>query len=112
MRTDLPPNTCPVCLSQLLEPRTNQGRDAGFYSCPLCGQFGLSGTADALVPVHIEGKADRIAVFSHYLRKMQQSETWPLVDWDTAQKIISEGTLPSPREQADNLVRWMGDNTK
>ena len=72
MRTDLPPNSCPVCLLQLLEPRSSQGRGAGFYSCPLCGQFGLTGTADTLMPVHLERKAEKIAVFSYYLRKMQQ----------------------------------------
>src|SRR3546814_13469211 len=41
---------------------------------------------------------------------MQMSSQWPLVDWEVAKQIITTGTLPKPQEQADNLLRWIGDN--
>lgn len=112
MRDDIPENTCPVCYSILTQPRASAGGDLVHYSCPFCGNFGLTRTADTLVPKHIGKDTETIAVFSHYLRKIQQSERWPVVDWETAKKIINEGVLPTPREQADNLVRWIGDNAK
>jgi hypothetical protein len=41
---------------------------------------------------------------------MQQTEEWPVVDSTTAKRIIETATLPSPQEQADKLIRWLGKN--
>jgi hypothetical protein len=58
--------------------------------------------------MHLEQNRTKIATFSHYLRRMQESAEWPLVSWELAQRIINDGRLPSPPEQADNLIRYVG----
>lgn len=50
------------------------------------------------------------AVFSHSLRKMQLTEEYSVVSHEVAEKIMETASLPTPMEQADNLIRWLGNN--
>src|SRR3546814_10889640 len=108
------PGHCPVCKTMLSTSGSGgrSGRDAHYFNCPRCGEFGLTGTAGSLVPRWLGDDPEKIAVFSYTLRKMQMSSQWPLVDWEVAKQIITTGTLPKPQEQADNLLRWIGDKDR
>jgi hypothetical protein len=105
MTTNTP---CPVCQRVLSRPPQDNG-DRTLFDCKHCGTFGLGGAAATLLPRNLERQKRLPAVFSHYLRRMQITDNWPVITWEVAQKILKEGTLPSPREQADNLIRWLGD---
>lgn len=100
---------CPVCTHSLISTPTP---DENFYDCRTCGKFRLTGTAEVTVPNNLAEKPDKRPVLSHYLRKMQMAEECPFIGSDVVKKIIEDGTLPSPSEQGDNLIRWLGDKLK
>jgi hypothetical protein len=102
--------SCPVCASALNDFDSGGGRDQYEYDCPTCGKFILTGTARAMVPQAIVDKPDRRPLLSHYLRKMQIAQPRPVIDSNTCKRIFETGSLPTPQEQADNLIRWLGEN--
>lgn len=102
--------SCPVCgnnscsshLSQVEIPPGKQ------YDCPRCGQFTLCGTlADGFPGTFLDGH--RRAVLSYRLRTMQGSKSVSLVA-DELQSLRLDDPLPSPPEQVDRLVIWVGDH--
>ncbi len=103
---------CPICRSQLKEKQESpQGKDATFYSCPLCGNFLLSGSLVATVPHLIEKNKDANIKLSHALRSMQKTDNNVELYTNTAKEII-KNPLPSPKEQADLFIRWLAENTE
>jgi hypothetical protein len=46
------------------------------------------------------------------LRKRQQGEKRPVLKADEIERVIREVSLPTAQEQADNLVRWLGEHTR
>jgi hypothetical protein len=106
---------CPVCGRKLTEPPSVRGRggfDGAYFTCARCGQFGLTRTAEANLRVWLQESWDNKMVLSHLLRRMQQSGRWPLIDSKLIENIIKTSALPRVHEQADNLVRWLGDNQR
>lgn len=102
--------SCPVCNSRL-ENENDQtgGRDASFYSCPRCGDFVLSRTLVAELPGILERDKSAWAKISHALCSMHQANKEPEINSRTV-KAILQRPLPSPKEQADLFVRWLGQN--
>jgi hypothetical protein len=101
---------CPVCTLPLKEPPSLRG-DLAYYNCPKCGVFGLTGTAlEACLRPWLAVSPRNVAIFSYTLRRMQGTNEAPLVDSDIANRITASASLPSPREQADNVIRWLRDN--
>ena len=47
---------------------------------------------------------------SYYIRKRQNKEP-VIIDFDVLEDFIENGAMPNHREQADNLLIWLGDNT-
>lgn len=108
---------CPVCTAPLRAPVNSRGRtgDVSFYNCPRCGRFGLTGSAEAVITTKVTeagaGTRERTkASIAHTLRKMQASQEWPLLDSDVANQIGETLRLPGVQEQADNLIRWLGES--
>jgi len=62
-----------------------------------------------------KGKDDeeKTAIISHSIRKMQKKDEyyWPDIDAPLIQSILKQ-SLPTPAEQKDIFVRWVGDNIK
>jgi hypothetical protein len=52
----------------------------------------------------------RAPIFAHAIQRMQMAQEWPLLDAKTAEGILSTAVLPSVAEQADNLIRWLGEH--
>lgn len=103
------PQACPICKSLLQQP-SNEGGDIDgiFYDCPYCGRFGLTRTAVTIVSSRIGDDPKLGPLLSHYLRKSQSAQERPLFGSDTCKRIFETGTMPTPKEQADNLIRWLG----
>lgn len=101
---------CESLLNDVPEGFKISGFDGGYYRCPKCGDYGLTGTAEVLLPQWLPQAEDKRAVLSHAIYRRQMSEDWPVMDWEVCKKLIEDGTLPSPSEQADNLIRWLGNN--
>ena len=81
-----------------------------FYNCPRCGTFGLTWPAKRMIGPWLERDARNSTILGHLLRRMQTAQEWPLVNSDVVERIISSSQLPTPHEQADILVRWLGEH--
>ncbi|HMN28721.1 MAG TPA: hypothetical protein PKE45_11280, partial [Caldilineaceae bacterium] len=101
---------CPVCSSLLKNSRPKPGgRDATFFSCPLCGEFVLSDSLIATLPHTLQTHNDAAAKISHALRTMQQLNKGAEFYTTTVDAVLKQ-PLPRPREQADLLIRWLAEN--
>jgi hypothetical protein len=102
---------CIVCNSPNASRREGEG-DFARFDCPRCGSFALSGTAEAVLARRLDEVPLRRSLVSHTLRRMQRPEKRSLhvIRVDELPNFWSEERLPSPLEQADNLILWIGDN--
>lgn len=102
---------CPVCRSALLVQKVGEGtRDADRFSCPMCGDFILTRTAVINTASTTDGDIEAETKISHAIRKAQQpNKAIPEFDSYAIDKIL-ESELPRPAEQANLLMRWLGDN--
>jgi hypothetical protein len=99
---------CGVC-STPVKGRNSYG-DRLYYDCPRCGLFGLTGTADSLLPSWTEGNPRAAAILSFTIRNTpSEGDDTPFFGWDACKKIMETCHLPLPSEQADRLIRWLGD---
>lgn len=96
---------CPVCKNPAESQVTG---DRTLFKCGRCGRFGLSDTALDILPDRLTTPRSR-ALVSHFLRRMQHAEKWPVATWEVLQNVLKTGSLPTPREQADNVIRLLGD---
>ena len=118
---------CPVCNSDVLEPkqfpisvpgnydRTKPLSTHGYsYSCLRCGNYLLESFAKAQLIGRLDNK-QKIAVLSHWIRtkheaisasEIRRKEEIFLTD-ELVADIIKQPP-PKPAEQADNIVRWLG----
>lgn len=97
---------CPVCQSLLTN--SNGIGDTSRFSCPLCGVYVLSGSLLHTLPGLLSRNGDAEHKIRHFLAKRLQGTPVPL-DTYVVEKILDQ-PLPRPKEQADLLVRWIGEN--
>jgi hypothetical protein len=103
---------CPICKSPLeLSPSPHGSRDGTQYSCKLCGNFFLSGILKTSLPSYFARDELASAKFSHALRNMQRSGKEAELMTYTAEEVL-KFSLPSPKEQADLLIRWLAESVK
>lgn len=100
---------CPICKSGLSKEADTPTGDYTAYHCPHCGDFKLSGTLGATLPNKLAQASDAAHKLSHWLRRNQSSNKVPMITDLVADEIVKQ-PLPRPHEQADLLVRWLGDN--
>jgi hypothetical protein len=103
---------CHVCDSDLKQFFERPGgKDADYFSCPLCGEFVLSRSLIATLPHLLESNKDAPAKISHALRTMQQTDKGAELNTYTVDEILKR-PLPTPREQADLFIRWLAENVE
>ena len=107
------PKPCPICLTPNIEyAALPLKEDIGFrYECPTCGSFRIHTATEHFVLRKINGDPIKSAILSHSLRKMQLHTEWPIIYRDIAKQILNNNRLPSPAEQAENLIIWLGDTS-
>jgi hypothetical protein len=83
------------------------------YRCVRCGSFALSGSAEATLEAQVEQAPIRRSLMSHALRRMQRPDDKHLKAITTYDlpSFWAEGRLPTPQQQADTLILWVGDHT-
>jgi len=103
---------CLICNRAL--KKLEHREDAGYFDCGYCGPYSLTGTAAAVLRGTLSEshpETPRIkAVLSHAIKRRYEKGTWVKIDSHTLEQLIRENWLPSLPEQANNLVRWLGDN--
>jgi hypothetical protein len=92
-----------------LDRRQDQGNRT-YFDCPQCGPFGLTRQAEFMLDTLLTNARKR-ATLSHGIRKTPSygPET-TLFDLEGCKRIVDAGVLPTPHEQGDNLIRWLGAN--
>jgi hypothetical protein len=102
---------CIVCGTE--DAERAPGGDARF-NCHRCGSFILSGTLEATIETKFNEKPLRRSLMSHTLRRMQQPRNKHLRvitdNEDDLPTFWRDERLPTPQQQADNLILWIGDN--
>src|SRR5947207_44030 len=100
---------CPVCKSPLTR-RDFYGEKGTYFNCPKCGLFGLTRSAEAALPGLLTDSR-KGAILSYAISRAQhQGPDTKLFDPALCKRIVETGSLPTPQEQADNLIRWIGMN--
>jgi len=100
---------CPICAATLAEDPGHDPMGHIQHRCPRCGQFSL--TMDARIDIKTEAATPTLAgILSHAIRRMQKLNRRPLIDSKMVGQILKSSRLPSPAEQADNLILYLGEN--
>ena len=107
-------DNCPVCKTVLNEKTSTQNLAFSTYAydCPRCGKFVFTfRESDLAMKLNYGHDNDKIFVLSHNIRKRQENDSEVPLDGNLVDKIL-KGTLPTPAEQKDLLIQWIGDNIK
>lgn len=101
---------CPICDNSFCE-MDNTSADGVIVGCAVCGTFKV---ARSLLPAltHLEddtSPAQRAAI-SHRLRTVTDQGQVPLITTYDFDLLKSDAKLPSPGQQAINLIQFIGDN--
>jgi hypothetical protein len=101
---------CIVC--ETPDTTRHPGPHSNRFECPRCGVFALSYGAEVDLPEYFTEKPIRRSMMSHTLRRMQRPEDGRLhvIQTDELPTFWRMDRLPTPMEQADNLILWIGDN--
>jgi hypothetical protein len=102
---------CIVCGTE--DAERAPGGDARF-DCRRCGSFILSGTLVATIETKFNEKPLRRSLMSHTIRRMQKPDDKHLRvikdQEDDLPTFWRDERLPTPQQQADNLILWIGKN--
>lgn len=79
--------------------------------CQNCGKYSLSGTAETIIEQWQSEDIKKLRLLSHKVRKAQGKEGSRLKVISYSLDIIKTENLPTPVEQMDNLILWMGENS-
>jgi hypothetical protein len=104
---------CPVCLGangvQCVEYGTP--RDSSGFECQACGGFEISRSA---IVTYFDARRSSLtalqrAALSHRLSTAQRAGGGLMITTDWVERFTRNARLPSPPEQATNLIRLIGD---
>jgi hypothetical protein len=90
--------------------------DCARFDCRRCGSFVLGGSAEVTVETRLNEKPllrlIRRSLMSHTLRRMQRpgDKHLRVITDDDLPTFWRTERLPTPQQQADNLILWIGDN--
>ncbi len=116
---------CPVCQTEIPEPQMNMLRGGISQikcSCSRCGVFYLDEHLSMVLNDMLDADIQRRAVLSHWIRtKYESVAKEPPNEQSYREDVVLDEQLvdsiiknprPSLPEQADNFIRWIGDNAK
>ena len=84
--------------------------DGLICTCPNCGCFELDHQSAAHLTRGAIGEPAELALLSHNIRGMNQRTRCPRVTWKLIARILETSSLPSPVEQVENLLLWLGNS--
>jgi nucleoside 2-deoxyribosyltransferase len=74
--------------------------------CNRCGKYEISETT---ISFFTSFNVRQAALISHWIR-INQSDSVINLDEDKIKSILNNARLPKPKEQADNLLNWIGES--
>ena len=103
---------CPVCLTPV-EKRSHHG-SVVYFVCPRCGIFGLTVHVEAIGLRDLLGTPRRRSVLSYAINRRtlpaRPGTQTTVFDTDECERILRADLLPTPQQQGENLIRWLGNN--
>jgi len=116
---------CLICQAPIKEPEHQNRANVSLnrYSCPRCGDYWVGSYTEGYIQQslmdHIHNRFDeqKVAKLSHWVRTKHEANTQDeqgprkliILDKKLIDSII-KSPRPSPAEQADKFVLWLGDN--
>jgi hypothetical protein len=82
------------------------------YSCSNCGRFELDLQGQSLVSRISSNNPEQLPLLSYAIRRMNHGTDFPSVSAELIEEILSNSHLPSPAEQVENLLLWLGENLR
>ena len=86
-------------------------KDIKEINCERCGKFSITEDAITFYNRNYSKDISKLALISHWIRKHQKDKGVSL-SLNTLKHIIDTTEFPSVKEQADNLVLWLGKNSE
>jgi nucleoside 2-deoxyribosyltransferase len=101
---------CPICSNDLLgSPHEVFATNGTIFSCPNCGRFELAFESTVNLRNGARSEPEDLALLSHKIRSMSESPQIPQVSWELIESILRTSSLPSPPDQVNNLLLWLGE---
>jgi hypothetical protein len=102
--------SCIVCNAPGARRQAGEG-DFARFDCPRCGSFAISGSAEAGLERLLAEVPLRKSLMSHTLRRMQlpADRHIRIIRTDDLPTFWRQNRLPTPLQQADNFILWLGD---
>jgi hypothetical protein len=101
---------CIVCQSEDAKRLPGTTGDFAGFECHRCGVFSLTNSAEAELPGRLTELPIRRSLMSHILRRMQRPDNRlpnRINSYDLP--TFWREKLPTPQQQADSLILWIGD---
>lgn len=100
--------TCPVCSTAAKVDQWGLIR----IGCGRCGMFAVSDWVYAALPTRFQQNPGSAAVVSHIIRRTQRNGSYICTIKREDLETYFRERLPTPSEQADEFVLWVGDNQR
>ena len=100
---------CPVCSTALKTGRQDYGEKV-YFECPRCGLFGLTRSAESTLPGLLTTPRSAAVLSYAISRTPRQRPDTPVFDSSQCKRMVEADFLPTPQEQAENLIRWLGEH--
>lgn len=101
-------NECPVCLSGAHVYLEDYERRAKTI-CPKCGRFTITNLVFEFTQIAtLKNGRD---ILSYWIRKNHNDDKDIFLDWQKVKEIIENIKLPDLKEQINNFILWVGDNS-
>jgi nucleoside phosphorylase len=100
---------CPVCKSRLSHPTPAPDTRTWTINCPRCDSYLLTFEAQMMLQEELNREPLRWAITSHAIRRMYSPGSAPhKVTQAWLQEVWANRRLPTPQEQADTFVQYLG----
>ena len=99
---------CPICGNPF--SKTDHLNDKIEIDCPSCRRFRLTGSAHTVLAGILEDAPEKRPLFSYIIHRKRRSDSdIPEIDSGVCRQIALQAEYPPPAEQANNLLRLVGD---
>lgn len=87
------------------------GNRGVFFDCPRCGLFGLTYHAETAALPSLLATPRKRSVLSYAIsRTPRTGPNTTVFDAEQCERIVKADLLPTPQQQGENLIRWLGNN--
>lgn len=102
------PTQCFACRSESTVVSPAGAIAAGWaYDCACCGRYVLGLDTWAMFDGMVDGSPRIQAALSYEVRRASDRKEWVFIPTELVKTIVDDPRLPTPAEQADNLIRWL-----